>query len=90
MFAVSEVEFFTCKLLGTSEILIFKNNTCTGTVTTTFTSTIAYTSTTSTQTTSDGSTMFTERVTTEIGKLHHNITLMQLIFLNPCISYYCT
>ena len=60
VFAVSEMEFFMCKLLGTAEILIFKNNTYTGAV--------AYNSTTSAQTTSDGSTMFTERVTTEKGR----------------------
>ena len=44
------------------------NNACTGTETTTFILTMAYTSTTSAQTTSDGSTIFTERVTTEKGK----------------------
>ena len=68
MFAVSEMEFFMCKLLGTAEILSFKNNTSTGTATTSSTLTMAYNSTTSAQTTSDGSMMFTERVTTEKGK----------------------
>ena len=86
VFAVSEVKFFTCKLLGTAEVLSFKNNIHTGAGTTTFTSTVAYIYTTSAQTTSDGSTMFTdsEKVTTEKGKLHHNIIVLFLIFLHPC------
>ena len=83
VFAVSEMEFFMCKLLGTAEILIIKNNTHTGAGTTTVNLTMAYNSTTSAQTTSDGSTMFTERVTTEKGKLHHNI-MLYIIFLYPC------